>query len=265
MIRRGKIVTQQPFLSFEHPLNERMRTFLRTEYLFNLAKYRYNHLDNEWDSRDCVTSIIELYNLIERTEFRSELLKELERNINNLERLSSTPSIDRRTLDKVMKDIEACIEDVRTHTSRGLFPKGSDLLNTIRQRLSISGGTCSFDLPGFHYWLNLPPKSRQHFLNQWIEVLEPLEKALMLVLNLTRQSSIATKEIAEGGVFQKSLNAQSTPQLLRLVVRNEYNVYPEISANKHRVNIRFIQANFENEKNPVATQDIPFDFACCMM
>ena len=177
-------MTQQPFLNFEHPLNERMRTFLRTEFLFNLAKHRYNNLDNEWDARDCVNSIIELYNLIERTEFRSELLKELERNLNNLEKLSATPSVDHRTLDKVMKNISACSDDVRSHTSRqGLFPKGSDLLNSIRQRLSISGGTCSFDIPAFHYWINLPVKTRQHFLNLWIEILPETRKTKTTLLD----------------------------------------------------------------------------------
>jgi cell division protein ZapD len=259
-------VIQQQFLSFEHPLNERMRTFLRTEYLFKLAKFRYNNLENEWDSRDCVTSIIELYNLIERTEFRSELLKELERNLNNLQRLSATPSIDHKALDKVIKDIEASSEAVRNYTSRqGLFPKGSELLNAIRQRMTIPGGTCSFDIPAFHFWLNMLPKTRQHLLNQWIEILEPLDKALALVLTLTRQSGYPSKEMAMAGTFQKSLNAQSTPQLLSVVVRTEYGVYPEVSANKHRVNIRFLQANFELEKNPLSTQDIPFDFVCCMI
>lgn len=259
-------MTQQQFLSFEHPLNERMRTFLRTEYLFELAKFRYNNLINEWDSRDCVTSIIELYNLIERTEFRSELLKELERNLNNLQRLSATPSVDHRALDKVVKDIEASSEAVRNYTSRqGLFPKGSDLLNSIRQRLTISGGTCSFDIPAFHFWLNMPPKARQHLLNQWIEILEPLDRALELVLTLTRQSSFSSKETAIAGIFQKSLNTQAIPQLLRVVVRTEYGCYPEISANKHRVNIRFLQANFELEKNPLSTQDVPFEFTCCMI
>lgn len=259
-------MTQQPFLTFEHPLNERMRTFLRTEYLFELAKFRYNNLVNEWDSRDCVTSIIELYNLIERTEFRSELLKELERNSSNLQKLATTPSVDHRTLDKALKDIEASSEAVRNYTTRqGLFPKGSDLLNTIRQRLTIPGGTCSFDIPSFHFWLNMPPKGRQHYLNQWIETLEPLERALKLVLSLVRQSSVLTKEMAPAGTFQKSLNAQHTPQLIRLILRTEYGVYPEVSANKHRVNIRFLQANFDLEKNPLATTDIPFEFACCMM
>src|ERR1700679_1097108 len=101
-----RIGVTQSFLTFEHPLNERIRTFLRAEYLFELAKYRFNNAANTWDARDCVGTIIKLYNLIERTEFRSELIKELERNINNLQRLGKTPAIDHRALDKVLKDLE---------------------------------------------------------------------------------------------------------------------------------------------------------------
>lgn len=257
-------MAQQPSLSFEHPLNERMRTFLRTESLFHLAKFRYRYLSSEWDSRDCVTALIELFNLIERTEFRSELIKEIERHLAIFHRMVLTPAVDHRALEKVLKELEQHVNNVRQHTSRqGLFPKGSGLLNTIRQRLSIVGGTCSFDIPEFHYWLHLPERNRQHFLDQWIEALEPLEKALTFLLSLVRQSSVTTKEIAVSGYLQKSLSADSVPQLVRIAIRTEYNVYPEISANKHRVNVRLMQALFETEKNTVATQDIPLEFSCC--
>ncbi|MFI4938696.1 MAG: cell division protein ZapD, partial [Candidatus Berkiellales bacterium] len=81
-------MVQQQYLTFEHPLNERIRIFLRTEHLFELVSFRFNSLNSAWDTRDCAAGIIELYNLIERTEFRSELLKEIERNINGLQRLA---------------------------------------------------------------------------------------------------------------------------------------------------------------------------------
>lgn len=257
---------QQQFLTFEHPLNERMRTFLRTEFLFELAKYRYHNMSSEWDARDCITNIIELYNLIERTEFRSELLKELERNSNNFQRLASTPAVDHRALEKTISNLDAASDAVSQLTSRqGLFPKQSDLLQSIRQRLTVPGGTCSFDLPAFHFWLNLPVKIRQHYINQWIDIFSPLEKALYLVLGLIRQSGYTTKETASAGSFQETLNTQSTPQLLRVIVRSEYTVYPEISANKHRVNIRFLQGNFDVEKNLLAERDIPFELTCCSL
>lgn len=258
-------MTQQN-LSFEHPLNERIRTFLRAEYLFQLAKYRFSNLVSTWDARDCLATIIELYNLIERTEFRSELSKELERHINGLQRLGKTPSVDHRALDKVVRDLEKSSEILKSYSSKqGFFPQNSELLNGLRQRLTVPGGTCSFDLPGFHYWLHLHPKSRQSNIHQWIEMLEPLEKALNLVLDLTRQSSIPTREIAQAGTYQKTLSAQTNCQLIKVSIRQDLGIFPEISANKHRVNIRFLLANFEQGKPALAPQDIPFELTCCMI
>lgn len=254
----------QQFLIFEHPMNERIRTFLRTEHLFQLAKYRLTNIVSPWDARDCVTAIIELYNLIERTDFRGELLKEIERHANGLQRLDMTPSVDHHALSKVLRELEHSIETLRCYSAKqGLSPKESDLFNSIRQRMLIPGGTCSFDLPAFHYWLNLPPKTRQRTLNEWQEVLTPLDKALSLVLQLTRQSNRPTRETATAGTFQKTINAQANCQLIRIAVSAEYYAYPEVSANKHRINVRFLQAQFEQSKAGLLTQDVPFELTCC--
>lgn len=251
------------YLNYEYPLTERLRTFLRAEYLFQLTKHRLANLENPWDTKDCVAHIIESYNLIERTEFRSELLKELERHGNYLQRLSHTPSVDHRALEKVIRDLEKSADIVRNTSAKpGFFPN-SDLLNSVRQRLSIPGGHLSFDLPLFHYWLHLPAKTRQSQIHHWMDMLEPLEKALNLVLDLTRQSSMPTREMATGGIFQKSLNTQSTCQLIRLNIRSDQCVFPEISGNKHRINIRFLMANPDLGKAALVAQDIPFELTCC--
>jgi cell division protein ZapD len=256
----------QPTITFEHPLNERIRTFLRTEYLFQQLKYRYQNLTATWDSRDCVTTLIELYNLIERTEFRGELHKEIERHLNSFQRMSNTPAIDHRALDRVVGDLEKASDILKTYSAKqGFFPRESDLLNSIRQRLMIPGGTCSFDIPAFHYWLNSPVKNRQAFLKDWIEVLEPLERTLQLVLQLTRQSNVPMRETAAGGAFQKSLQSQAMCQLIRISLRSELGVYPEISANKLRVNIRFLLATGEHTKSMLVNKDIPFELTCCMI
>lgn len=254
----------QQYLTYEHPLNERIRTFLRAEYLFALAKHRLSNPASQWDAKDGVASIIELYNLIERTEFRSELLKEIERHANAMQRIAKTPSIDQRALDKVLKDLEKASDVTKSYSAKqGLFPKDSEILTGLRQRLMIPGGTCSFDLPAFHYWLHLPLKTRQSNLNQWLDVLEPLEKSLSLVLDLTRQSALPQREVATAGTFQKTLNTQTTCQLLCIVIKDNLGVYPEISASKHRVNIRFLLANFEHGKPALTQQDIPFELTCC--
>lgn len=256
----------QQYISYEYPLNERIRTFLRADFLFQLARYRFNHVDCSWDARDCISTLIELCNLIERTEFKSELLKELEKHINNMQRLSKTPTVDHHALHKILNSLERCSETLKIYFDRqSFYPKDSDLFNSIRQRMVIPGGTCSFDLPAFHFWLHLPPKARQAYLSQWMELIEPLEKALTLVLDLTRQSSLPSTEMAINGTFQKALHVQSTYQLIRVNLRSDLGAYPEISGNKHRINIRFLQANFEQGKPMLANQDIPFEITCCSL
>jgi cell division FtsZ-interacting protein ZapD len=44
----------------------------------------------------------------------------------------------------------------------------SDLFQTISQRSSIPGGTCSFDLPSYHYWLEQEKQRQDEDLNMWI-------------------------------------------------------------------------------------------------
>lgn len=256
----------QQILTFEYPLNERFRTFLRADHLVQLARYRFNNSANSWDSRDCVATIIELCNLIERTEIKSELIKELERHINNLQRLAKTPKIDHIALNKVLASLEGSSELLKGFFDKqNYYPKENDLLNSIRQRISIPGGACSFDLPAYHYWLQLSHPNRQYYLNQWLEMLKPMEKALTLMLDLTRQSNYPTQETANNGTFQKSLNSQSNYQLIQVNIPIELGVYPEISGSKHRINIRFLQANFEHAKPTLAAQEIPFTLNCCMI
>jgi len=259
-------VSQSKFLTFEHPLSERLRLFLRTEDLFQLTKYRFNHLENEWDAKDCLATVIELYDLLERTEIRTELLKEIERSINTLQRLSETPTINYQALSKILNELESISETIKNYsTKQGLFPKENELLNSLRQRVMIAGGTCSFDAPSLHYWLSLPVKNRQYLLSLWISVFEPLERSLTLVLDLLRQSNFPTKEIATNGSFQKSLNSQTPCQLLRIVLPSTLGVFPEISASKHRINIRYLQPDYESGKTKPSECDIPFELTCCMI
>ena len=52
-------VTASAPLIFEQPLNERMRTFLRLDYLYNQALY-HNEKASQWGSRAAVASLIDI-------------------------------------------------------------------------------------------------------------------------------------------------------------------------------------------------------------
>ena len=78
---------------YEQPLNERMRTFLRLEFLYTQATY-HSESPSPWSSRAAVASLLEILAITARGDSRSEVLKELERQVNVLkEYQSKTASI----------------------------------------------------------------------------------------------------------------------------------------------------------------------------
>ena len=46
-------------LAFEQPLNERMRTFLRLDFLYSQAVY-HNEIATQWGSRAAVASLLDM-------------------------------------------------------------------------------------------------------------------------------------------------------------------------------------------------------------
>ena len=66
--------------------------------------------------------------------------------------------------------------------------EGNELLKNVTQRTSIPGGSCSFDLPGFHYWLEQAPPQQRNDLEKWSASFSDIRHAIELVLRFIRQS-----------------------------------------------------------------------------
>src|ERR1041384_5001085 len=80
-------------LVFEQPLNERMRTFLRVDFLYNQALY-HNEMASQWGSRAAMSCLLDVLAIATRGDIRSDVLKELERQINTLNAFQSKPGVD---------------------------------------------------------------------------------------------------------------------------------------------------------------------------
>ncbi len=68
------------------------------------------------------------------------------------------------------------------------------IISMVRQRLSIPGGCCSFDLPTLQLWLNIPQTERDKVISGWLQSLDPLNDALQAVLTLIRQMESLNKK-----------------------------------------------------------------------
>ncbi len=65
----------------------------------------------------------------------------------------------------------------------GQFLREDRLIALVRQRLSIPGGCCSFDLPTLHMRLHMPQEQRDRQVNSWLGSLEPMNQTLSLILD----------------------------------------------------------------------------------
>jgi len=131
------------------------------------------------------------------------------------------------------------------------------LIGSVRQRLSIPGGCCSFDLPALHIWLHLPQTQRNTQVSVWLKTLDPLNVALTMALDLVRHTEPFKNQISLNGFFQD--NAEDA-DLLRLKIPLVYQIYPQVSGHKTRYAIRFLSLDSENG---VVPNRLPFELACC--
>lgn len=252
-------------ITYEQPLNERMRSFLRLESLFRQAEHFMGGV-SPWNSQAALSSILDIQNLLSRSDLKTEVLKELERHTANLARLEQNPDVDRRRLAEILDELDGLIDRLYSNSQPlGHELKQNEFLNSIRQRLAIPGGTCVFDLPAYHYWLQQTDSQRAADLRQWLACYDGLRHAIDVVLHLVRESSTSCMELAVDGFFQKTLDSNSPVQMLRVGVACDCGCFPEVSGGKHRFTIRFMQQSSPNEKATATEEDVEFQLTCCMM
>ena len=247
---------------YEHPLNERIRVFLRLEHLLSQISHFKNGY-SVWDSHASVSALVEVITILDRTDLRSEVLKELDRHRNELSRLLDIANVDKGRLEKTLQELSHQSQNVqRLPNKLSSQIRENDLLNSVRQRTVISGGTCSFDIPAYHYWLHQDPHLKSATLAQWLEEITPFYEGIELILALIRNSSLFERQLAPNGFFQKSLETQYACQLLRIALSTDSELYPEVSGNKHRINVRFMQYTDTGRPKQVL-ETLEFEMSCC--
>ena len=138
------------------------------------------------------------------------------------------------------------------------------MFKCISQRSAIPGGTCAFDLPAYHYWLQRDVGQRKQDMEEWMQPFAPIRTAIDLLLNFIRQSATPTEEQGSSGFFQKTLDHSLPFQLLRVGLPRTQPCFAEISGGKHRFTIRFMQTN-GGERPSQSENNIDFMLTCCLI
>lgn len=250
---------------YEQPLNERIRSFLRLEFLFAQATHHL-HQPSHWDSRCTLASTLDILSIFGRTDLKTEALKELERNAAILSRLQPNPDIDQARLKGILSELQTV--SAKLHKCGG--PIGADLkkhefLTSIQQRTAIPGGTCDFDLPAYHFWLQRPVQERTRDLAAWLSRFEAIGQAIQLILRLVRESAALKPVTAQSGFFQKTMDPNHPCQLVRVAVSHDVPYHAEISGGRHRFTVRFLESGKLDGHTRQANRDISFKLGCCVI
>ncbi|MCX2957880.1 MAG: cell division protein ZapD, partial [Serratia symbiotica] len=171
----------------------------------------------------------DLLDVLERGEVRSELLKELERQQQKLLTWVDVPGVDMPLIDQLRNQLKARAAALMAAPRLGQALREDRLISLVRQRLSIPGGCCSFDLPTLHMWMHAPQQDRDVDIVNWLQTLALLNQALTMALDLIRQTGSFSNQIIQNGLFQG--NAEGA-DMLSLSINLTQQLYPQISGHK---------------------------------
>jgi cell division protein ZapD len=248
-------------ITYDYPLNERIRTLLRLEDLFDKLTH-FAAAEGSHEHHVALTTVFEVLEVAGRADLKFDLAQELERQRQILLSFRNNPEISEDALNGALYEIEQASAALLAMQGKiGQYLRDNEWLMSIRNRAGIPGGTCEFDLPGYHFWLNRDAALRRRDLDSWIAPMMPIRAGLAIVLRLLRASGRPEAKVAVKGSYQLML-AGRTAQLIRLRLRRSDAFVPEISANKYALNIRFTLPDTDLRPKQ-SDADVHFELTFC--
>ncbi len=230
--------------SYEFPFNERIRALLRLEDLFKKVLL---HVESgqQHNHHSALMLLLQMLDLIERADIKVDIVHELERQSSALQNLLGNPNISEEVLKDTIEEIEQCATGLRNDKTKiGQSIRDNEWLMSIKQRATLPGGACQFDLPSYHYWLNQDQEQRDNDFYTWLARLLPMYEGIKIILHILRGSGLTDGFVAEKGFYQQMLGGGKAAQMVKIEIIDDLACIPEVSANKYAINVRFFEADF---------------------
>jgi len=227
---------------------------------------RFDELTTRERPVDNHFALVTLFELVEaggRTDLKSDILKDLERHKQMFNGLRGNPSVSEEALDQLLQQLDKCFDAMNSAVGKiGQTVTDNEWLAALRNRVTIPGGTCCFDLPAYHAWQQQSSELRRSDIVRWAEGFQPMNASVRLLLTLMRDTGNTQKMMAMGGQFQQSL-AQGKFQLMRVAIDPSLGLIPEISGNRLMIWVRMMRQDGDGRLQ-TNTDDVPFEMALCV-
>jgi cell division protein ZapD len=248
---------------YEYPFNERARTYLRLEHLFErlgLLLARETALDHHY----AFVTIFEIIEVGARSDLKSEILKDLEKHKQQFNAYRGNPAIAEEALDAVLAQLDEAFAALNGQPGKaGNALNDNEWVVSVRSRIGIPAGTCEFDLPAYYHWQHHSTEQRRSDLTRWSTSLWPLAQSVNLLLKLVRDTGAPQMVMAAGGQYQQTLPQGRSFQLLRLRIDPAAGLIPEISGNRLMVSVRMLREVGPDKLPAVTNEDTSFELTLC--
>ena len=246
---------------YELPLNERLRTFMRIEFLFDRLK-EFSGSKNHWEIRTTVHTLLEIYTILARTDVRREVLADLDRYIIQMKRFQSMPDADNEMATNLLEDLNSIKERMIKLGTGYLHPlRDDDFISALLHRHTLPGGKAEFDMPRYKFWLESDSKAVKNDLNRWINVIKPVCGGIEKLMWIIRESSEPIATVAKSGQYNHQIGKTAQISLIRVFLENT-SAYPEISGGRHMIAIRFLDRD-SNGQFIQTEENIEFKLSLC--
>ena len=247
---------------YELPLNERLRTFMRIEFLFSRLNYFASNLDNNWGTRTVIHTLLEVYSILSRTDVRREVLADLERYIMQMERFQLSPDADNNMVNDILEDLDSIkTKVVEIGTDYLLSLREDEFIASLLHRHTLPGGKAEFDMPKYKFFLESDQKNMSKHINAWIDVVRPICEGIDKLMWIIRESNEPISTVAVNGQYNHQIEKRAQISLVRIIT-NDANVYPEISGGRHLIAVRFFNYN-EDGKYTQYEDNVNFKICLC--
>ncbi len=248
--------------SYEFPFNERVRILLRLEDLFKKVLL---HVDtpSQNNHHSALMLLLKMLDIIERADIKADLINELDRQRATMQGMLGNPKIATQILNDTINELGFNASNLRKDSTKiGHFLRENEWLMSIKQRSVFPGGVCQFDLPSYHFWLNFSNDRRRSDLDGWISPLIPMFESIKCILHILRGSGETNNYTANDGFYQQMLAGNKPAQMVKIEVAEDCISFPEVSANKYAVNVRFNISDFI-QKPKQSEDQIDFKMTLC--
>lgn len=127
---------------FEHPLNEKMRTWLRIEFLIQQMAF-HPQIASHADALHFFRNAGDLLDVLERGEVRTDLVKELERQQRKLQSWAEVPGVDQERINELRHQLKQSSSTLMAAPRIGQFLREDRLIALVRQRLVFTAAAAA--------------------------------------------------------------------------------------------------------------------------